>query len=149
MKVLISNLTSKSTLAATLVVSVFLFWLSFVASGLGRAEVSAFYSGVTALVSISAGFIAALYFFVAARSTVFLEQIRNTPTFQTLIKLVRHALMFSLISVAICLTNMVLSPVLTFPLRLSDIWAIFSIVFLSYVFGSFWRCMLLFRQLTK
>jgi uncharacterized membrane protein len=127
----------------------FFTWLLFEASRLGEEKVAVFFSGVTSLVSIAAGFLAAFYFFVASRSTRFLEEIRTTQTFRVLIQTTRHALFASVLSIAACLLCMVYAPVLAWPIKDSDYLAMGAVLFLSYLVGTFWRCMVLFKRLTE
>ncbi|MEQ8902372.1 MAG: hypothetical protein RID11_03880 [Roseovarius sp.] len=148
MRALINNALSPATLVGALVSGVYLSWLLYSASNIGDASVTVFYSGVTALVSIASGFLAAFYFFVASRSTPFLEQIRTTPTFEALLVTTRHALVMSIILIATCLASMVFVPKFSLENQGPDWLAVITLVLLAYMFGTFWRCMVLFKKLT-
>lgn len=149
MKIFLNNITARPTILGMLASGLFFAWLLLEASKLGSDEVAVFFSGVTSLVSIAAGFLAAFYFFVASRSTRFLEEIRTTATFSTLLETTRHALFSSVFAIGVCLWCMVYVPKLSWPLLSSDYLAFGAIFFLAYMVGTFWRCMVLFRRLTE
>lgn len=149
MRLFLENLVSRSTLSGLVICAGFISWLYWEASSLGSSEIALLFSGLTALLSITAGFIGAFYFFMAARSTSFLEQIRESKSFREIIRLTRHAFLTSLIAIGLCLRNMIFTPPLASPIGVEDVLPGLSVLFMAYVFGTFWRCMQLFRSLAE
>lgn len=159
MHLVLANILSARTLLGWAISCVFFVYLYLVASTAGGNLVGDLFSGFVALVAVSSGFVGAFYFFLASRSTQFLERAQGTRAFNDLLALVRHAFVVSVISIAFCLRCLVVSQ----PLRpdffrelslraIADresVFVLLTILLLGYVMGTFWRCMNLFDQLAR
>lgn len=149
MRRLAHHLISIRVIIGFVVSSIALGYLYLKASEIGSDRVGTFFAGLANLASVAGGFIGAFYFFVAARSTTFLQKVETTKLFKDLLLLIRFSFLVSLILIFTCLRNMVFMPVANLSVVSDFGFPAASIFLAGLFFGLLWECMAIFRRLTE
>jgi len=71
---------------------------------------SAIYSGVFDLISIFTGFLATFYVFVVTKGNKFLEEIKTTPTYRMVLKLLKFTILWSAAMIVFSYVLMIVNP---------------------------------------
>ena len=112
-------------------------------------NIASLYGGVLSLLSILCGFLATFYVFVATRSNQFLNAIRKTKSFKTLITLIRFTIQAALFALALTFYLMVAEPK-GFPLWGASYFGICAWAVVVCLVGvNFWRLCVMFFSIVE
>lgn len=112
-------------------------------------NVASLYGGILSLLAILCGFLATFYVFIATRSNQFLNSIRKTSTFKTLITLIRFTIQVSLFALALTFYLMVVEPK-GFALWRATYFGVYSWSFVVCLVGvNFWRICSMFFSIVE